>query len=141
MRSHYLPSWRYLHSTWPLSRSNCRHPFKSVGNVPVESTFNFEAIWRCSKSPNIGAGCSKLFPPVSLTTNRAERCTNAPGWTRRGFNPREENGARRFGPDFDWIVLDWKKIPIRNVAKKIQSETSPRLYIHSSTIIENPRMV
>jgi hypothetical protein len=77
-------------------------------------------------------GCSKtaeIIPSSTANdTNRAERCTSTPAlWSRRSFDPMQKTGR----DVSDRILFDCTGLgenPIRNVAKKIQSESSPRLF-------------
>jgi len=65
--------------------------------------------------------CSKTAEIIPFRTanhtNRAERCKNAPALEPARFKSKEENGARRFGPDFIGL-LDWKKIRSETSLKK-----------------------
>ena len=84
------------------------------------------------------AGCSKTAEIVPSSaanhTNRAQRSTNAAARRAAAFfwpNKVEiESGLLRrflkgrFGPDFIGLYLDLEEIPIRNVTKRIRSQTS-----------------
>ena len=130
-------------STKPPRRVLLIHDATRKLPVSVSRTF----FWRhqgelsvCLLLRGFWAKCSKTAEIVPSSTanhtNRAERCTSTPARGPARFSAKEENGARRFGPDF--IVLYW--IGRKSDPKRRYKKPTPKVAtIITVFVLEIPR--